>query len=179
MPTGSPANRPNRSSSPLRAVLLAAVLAACTDARDPSTPVVLDPPPTGSMEPALVVRVTDGDTIVVRIQGVEEPVRYIGIDAPEENRECLAREATDANAELVAGLHVQLEIDTSDRDRFGRLLRHVWRNEDAGWTLVSRELVRRGLAEAVVYAPDDRYASLLATAQREAEGADRGIWGRC
>src|SRR3546814_18860345 len=33
--------------------------------------------------PATVVDVVDGDTIVVEIDGVEQRVRYIGIDTPE------------------------------------------------------------------------------------------------
>lgn len=179
MPTGSPASPPRRSNDRVWvAVLVAATLTACTDARAPSAPVFVDRP-TGTLEPAQVVRVTDGDTIVVRLREVEERVRYIGIDAPEENDECLGDEASALNAELVEGLPVHLETDVSERDSFGRLLRHVWLEDRAGWTLVSRELVRRGLAEAIVYSPDDRYATVLAGEQRTAQAADRGIWGEC
>ena len=83
---------------------------------------------------ATVIGISDGDTIRVRLDdGTVERVRYVGIDAPEIAHpedgiaaECYGAEATAADADLVAGKVVLLERDVSDRDRFGRLLRHVW-----------------------------------------------------
>jgi endonuclease YncB( thermonuclease family) len=71
---------------------------------------------------AIVVRVIDGDTIVLN-NG--ERVRLIGIDAPEIG-EPGADEATQFVRERVEGLTVWLEADGADRDRFGRLRRYVW-----------------------------------------------------
>ena len=71
---------------------------------------------------AIVVRVIDGDTIVLN-DG--ERVRLIGIDAPEIG-EPGADEATQFVRERVEGLTVWLEADGTDRDRFGRLHRYVW-----------------------------------------------------
>jgi micrococcal nuclease len=71
---------------------------------------------------AIVVRVIDGDTIVLN-NG--ERVRLIGIDAPETG-EPGADEATQFVRERVEGLTVWLEVDGADRDRFGRLRRYVW-----------------------------------------------------
>src|SRR4051812_29354796 len=62
---------------------------------------------------ATVVRVVDGDTIVVRLAGgAEEHVRYIGIDTPESVKpgtpvQCFAKQASDANARLVEGRRVR------------------------------------------------------------------------
>ena len=75
-------------------------------------------------EVARVAQVIDGDTIV--IEGGYH-VRYIGIDAPKRD-EPLYREAKEANRALVEGKTVRLERDVSDRDRYGRLLRHVYEN---------------------------------------------------
>jgi hypothetical protein len=58
---------------------------ARTASPNPTTPPMtsLSTGPTGPTEVATVVKVVDGDTIRVDIDGVEYPVRYIGIDAPE------------------------------------------------------------------------------------------------
>jgi micrococcal nuclease len=107
-------------------------------------------------------------------------VRYIGIDTPETQSgvEWMGREATDANAALVAGREVLLEKDVSDTDRFGRLLRHVWVETDAGLVLVSLELLRLGVAEVTTFPPDVKYVDeLFLPAQRVARDAAVGLWG--
>lgn len=107
-------------------------------------------------EQGAVVRVVDGDTIIVRIGGREERVRYIGVNAPELaiverglDAECGALEAALANRDVVERQSVALERDVTDRDRFGRLLRHVRVDRD-GWRLVTEALVESGAIRAVV-----------------------------
>jgi micrococcal nuclease len=131
---------------------------------------------------AHVLRVVDGDTIVVSVGGTTERVRYIGVDAPELARsdeglaaECGAEAARAANEELVADAEVRLERDVTDRDRFGRLLRHVWRGD----TLVTEALVARGAVEARSYPPDTALDDRLARADQEARDAGAGMWGQC
>ncbi|HUR15708.1 MAG TPA: thermonuclease family protein [Candidatus Limnocylindrales bacterium] len=138
--------------------------------------------PSGPTEEAEVVRVVDGDTIVVDLGGFEERVRYIGIDAPESVRpsfpvEEWGVEASAANADLVEGRTVVLERDVSDTDRFGRLLRYVWLLNDGEWLLVNLELVRLGYANAGSFPPDVKYNDEVRAAEREARDADRGLWG--
>jgi micrococcal nuclease len=117
-----------------------------------------------------VVRVIDGDTIV--IQGGER-VRYIGIDAPERD-EPLGPAATQLNGEMVGGKRVRLEKDVSNRDRYGRLLRYVY----VDGTLVEGELVRQGLARVRAYPPDTKYHQELLELEAEAKEAGRGVWAR-
>jgi micrococcal nuclease len=118
---------------------------------------------------ATVIRVVDGDTVVARLgDGREERVRYIGIDTPERGEPCF-QQASDANALLVEGQRVRLERDVSERDRYGRLLAYVYRDEDD--LFVNEELVRQGLAEAKEYPPDTREAGRLETAERGARRA--------
>ena len=84
--------------------------------------------PSGS-QPVSLIEVTDGDTIRVDVDGRNEPVRLILIDAPEThdpNRppECFGQEATAYLSWMLSlGGDLYLETDVSDRDRFGRLLR--------------------------------------------------------
>lgn len=133
-----------------------------------------------------VVHVSDGDTIVVRIEGRTERVRYVGVDAPEVARpeeataaECWGDEAAAANAALVDGREVALEFDVSDRDRFDRLLRHVWVASGDGWQLVGKALVSSGAVEARSYPPDNTRDEELDAAERTARSTSVGLWGTC
>jgi micrococcal nuclease len=139
--------------------------------------------PTGPTETASLVRAVDGDTIRVIVDGVEERVRYIGIDTPELNPgsaatpEPYAEAATAANARLLSEGRLVLEQDVSERDRYGRLLRDVWVEEAGTWTLVNLALVAEGYAQVSTYPPDVRYVDDLLAAQAEARAASRGLWG--
>lgn len=123
-------------------------------------------------ETAVVVRVVDGDTIIVDLNGVEERLRYIGMDTPETD-EPYFDQATAANSLLVTGQTVQLVRDVSDRDRYGRLLRYVYLQDG---TFVNAELVRQGWARAAPYPPDTAHADEFAQLEAEAFAARRGIW---
>lgn len=73
----------------------------------------------------LVTFVIDGDTIVVSRDGVEETVRFIGIDTPERD-ECGYEEARQFLVDVIDGVEVVLLAEaTTDRDTHGRLLRYV------------------------------------------------------
>lgn len=133
------------------------------------TAVISTQPPS---ETATVVRVMDGDTIEVSMDGETHRVRYIGIDAPEAGMPC-ASEAAAKNRELVDGKTVRLEKDVSETDRYGRLLRYVY----VGDLMVNAEMVRSGYAQAATYPPDVRYQDLFVRLQQEAQKAGLGCWG--
>jgi micrococcal nuclease len=138
--------------------------------------------PLGETESAFVVRVVDGDTLVIDRGHGNERLRYIGIDAPESVKpdspvEFMGKEASAANAALVEGETVVLETDVSDTDRYGRLLRYVWLRDGEAWLFVNLELVREGYAQVVTYPPDVRWTGTLRDAQRVARDADVGLWG--
>jgi micrococcal nuclease len=119
--------------------------------------------------------VTDGDTIRVDIDFAVEPVRFVGINAPELGERGYA-EAREEVSRLVDDLDVVLERDVSDRDQFGRLLRYVWVEDGGSLVLVNLVLVEGGFARARVYGRDDRHADLLRDAQERAQHAGLGIW---
>jgi micrococcal nuclease len=140
------------------------------------------PAPTGPIETAKVVRIVDGDTIVVSIKGKSFKVRYIGMDTPEDVDpnspvEPMSREAAAANAKLVNGKTVVLEKDVSETDQYGRLLRYVWLHDGSKWTLVNLVLVQRGLALALRYPPDVKYADLFSAAESTARSSLLGLFG--
>jgi micrococcal nuclease len=116
-----------------------------------------------------VVRVVDGDTFVITSG---EKVRLIGVDTPETS-EPYYEEATDYLSAQVLGKEVLLEGDTSETDKYGRLLRYVW----ADGLLVNERLVREGFAEAKAYEPDVRYRDRFEEAEEYARQNGLGIWG--
>jgi micrococcal nuclease len=138
--------------------------------------------PTGSTADARVVRIVDGDTIVVRLGGRDVRLRYIGMDTPETKKsgtpvQWMGPQAAAANAALVEGRDVVLERDVSETDRYGRLLRYVWLRDGARWTLVNLELVARGYAHIATYPPDVKYVDRFLAAERAAREAGEGLWG--
>ncbi len=154
------------------AILLAA-LTACSAVQAPSVrpPAVLTTPPS-SEDLVPVVRVVDGDTIVVALGGARgTKVRLIGIDTPERD-ECLYRATTDRMRALVEGKSVKLVRDVSETDRYGRLLRYVY---DAGRS-INATMVSEGFASAATYPPDVAHALEFVALERKARRAGRGLW---
>ncbi|RCS91620.1 thermonuclease family protein [Brevibacterium aurantiacum] len=105
-----------------------------------------------------LVRVIDGDTIVVDDGGEEQRVRFLGIDTPEISHgghgddEPCGQEARMMTEDLIAGGPVELRSDDAqpEQDRYGRTLAYV---EVDGKDL-SAELLDAGLAE-IYHAADD------------------------
>jgi micrococcal nuclease len=143
----------------------------------PTQQVAIAGQPIGPAEIATVLKITDGDTIRVDRGNGSEPVRYIGINAPEPN-EAGGKEATARNAALLkVGTQVVLERDVSDVDKYDRLLRYVWLHDGNTWLLINLQLIEDGVAEAVAYPPDTKYQATFAGAQTVAKGANLGVWG--
>jgi micrococcal nuclease len=132
---------------------------------------------------ARVVRVVDGDTIRVDLNGVEETVRLVGVNTPEtvdprRPVECFGKEASNAMKELLLNQVVRLESDPtqSDRDRYSRLLRFVFLPDG---TDIGLALIQEGLAVESLYSNvPHRYYEQYITAQAEAEAAERGFWSQ-
>jgi len=123
-----------------------------------------------------VREVIDGDTVT--IDGFVTSVRYLGIDTPEiltkdSPGDPLAEEATDLNRRLVNGKKVRLEFDKQKYDDYGRLLANVFVDN----TFVNEEIVRSGLARALIIKPNEKYASRILEAVKQAKGERKGIWG--
>lgn len=122
---------------------------------------------------AKVIRVIDGDTIV--IEGGQK-VRYIGINTPEvETSECFATEASQINNNLVLGKVVKLEKDISETDKYGRLLRYVYLNDE----MINDELVKEGSARIETVPPDVEFRNQFLESQKYAKENNLGLWGRC
>lgn len=128
-----------------------------------------------------VVKVVDGDTIKVSLNGKTETVRIVGINTPEtvdprKPVECLGKAASDRMKELVLGQSVTLETDPtqSDRDRYGRLLRFVFLSDG---TDVGKEMLLEGLAQESLYSHEPhRYRADYVAAEDQARLTEVGLW---
>ena len=123
-----------------------------------------------------VVGVVDGDTLRVSVGGVTEPLRIIGIDAPElRYDECYAQAGASRMQSLVQSRDVRIVADPTqaDRDVYDRILRHVFTGDGVS---VGHTMVLEGLAEEYTY--DKPYASRdsYREAQQIAQAAKLGIW---
>ena len=153
--------------------------------------------------PLQVVRVKDGDTLVVSVGGRDEDVRLIGIDTPEKfDSDKLRRDDADSPLradeiqalgagasrfaeDLLEGETVYLEPGLEPRDRYGRLLAYLYLSDPGGdWTFggetftqVNLELVRAGWADALTVPPNDAYQGDFEAAADAARRAGAGIWG--
>ncbi len=141
-------------------------LTSCTPYDDIETVII----PTVSEEEAKpelhglydVVRVVDGDTIVVSIEGKETTVRFIGIDTaesvhPDETRNTeIGKEASQWTSDLLTGQKVFLEYDIDKEDDYGRTLAYVYLSD--GETMVQEELLKAEMAELMTIQPNSKYA---------------------
>lgn len=128
-----------------------------------------------------VVRVTDGDTLRVRLRsGAHVSVRMLGIDTPERGR-CGAAAAT-ANLRRLApvGSTVHLVSDRTQaaKDRYGRLLRYVKR--EGGYADLSYRQAWSGFTKPYVFGgkPVARHSTYV-RAIRQARDRQRGAWHSC
>ncbi|MBI2579355.1 MAG: thermonuclease family protein [Candidatus Aenigmarchaeota archaeon] len=120
-------------------------------------------------ETYLVTRVVDGDTLVLESG---ESVRLLGIDTPERGQECY-KEATARLKEIVLKKEVEVERDVEDKDRYKRLLRHIFYNG----TFVNELLVREGYAYLYFVEPNVKYNDVLKAALQEAKADGTGcLW---
>ena len=131
----------------------------------------------GDFETAKVIKVIDGDTIEVLLQGQQYRVRYTLVNTPETHHptkgvEPFGPEAAEANRRLVAGKTVRLEKDVSETDQYGRLLRYVY----VDGLLVNEELLRLGMAQVATFPPDVKYVDRFLATQKAAQEAGVGMW---
>ncbi|WP_416667985.1 thermonuclease family protein [Egbenema bharatensis] len=92
-----------------------------------------------------VVRVSDGDSIVVRSGGREERVRFCGIDAPEAAQPWGA-EATTYLQQLIDAAGGRVLLMQTDRDRYGRMVAEVFTLLPTGEKSLQEEMLLAGMA---------------------------------
>lgn len=122
-----------------------------------------------------VVRVIDGDTIVL-LSG--EKVRLLGVNAPELGYKGALNDAGALAAKKflktrVLNRFVVIEKDAEDKDHYGRTLAHVFLKSGEH---INKDLLRNGKVFLNIHPPNLRYSSQLIDAQSKAEKAGTGVW---
>lgn len=122
-----------------------------------------------------VKRVYDGDTILLT-NGMK--VRLSGINTPEVERRSKPAQmgGEEAKRWLINKLKhvkVRLEKDVVKRDKYNRLLAHIFTDNKQH---INLELVRNGLATVNIHPPNLKYADELLKVQQLAEQELSGIW---
>ncbi len=122
-----------------------------------------------------VARVYDGDTIILEDK---KHVRLLGVNTPEIESRHRAEEPGGVAAKkwLQAQLQenkVYLEYDQVRRDKYKRLLAHVFLPDGKHLNLA---LLENGLAIVSIIPPNGRYTDKLIQAQQHAEKLKLGIW---
>jgi micrococcal nuclease len=145
------------------------------------------PKPKGPVKTgARVIRVVDGDTLHVDIDGADVDVRMIGMNTPETVKpnspiECYGPEASEFTKKMLTDATLTIEYDDSQgrTDRFGRTLAYVWLERPGPDVLFNQLLVRNGYAYQYQYAKPYAWEKEFVAAQRKAKAAKLGMWGAC
>ena len=132
-----------------------------------------------------MVRIVDGDTFEVLINGVSNRVRIYRADTPENTTEkpCGGAEAT-TFAECALSFNddqdgtIYLERDKNEKDRYGRELAYVWFEVDDNPYMLNHVLINNGWAEDVDYG-DRKYDEELKDAAAFAKRHELGVWDLC
>lgn len=141
---------------------------------------------------AKVLRVIDGDTLKVEVEGHDESVRLIGIDTPESKANAKAlKDSARSGEELAAivlqgkkaaafarslvrkGDVVRLETDVQHRDKYRRLLAYVYLRDGS---MLNEVIVRAGYASLMTIPPNVKHQERFLKAFRDARENHRGLW---
>jgi len=128
----------------------------------------------------IVSKVVDGDTIDVKIDGVAERIRLIGIDTPEvvdprKPVQCFGVEASNKAKAVLTGQSIALEKDASqgDRDTYGRLLRYIFLKDGTNF---NQTMIKGGYAHEYTYNLPYKYQQEFKEAERYAQENKLGLW---
>ncbi|MFS0783109.1 thermonuclease family protein [Bacillus sp. 1P06AnD] len=127
---------------------------------------------------ASVVRVVDGDTILVRLDGKQEKVRLLLVDTPETVKantpvQPFGPEASAFTKKMLPeGKQIQLTFDQEKRDQYGRMLAYVYMDGK----MLNERLLEEGLARVVVFKPNVKYVDTFREIEEKAKEKKLGIW---
>ena len=126
-----------------------------------------------------VVRIVDGDTYVLEDDnGTKGKIRIIGADTPEtkhpkKGKEPFGPEATEFAKKYLANKVVQLKFEKGKRDRYKRVLAHVYIND----IHFNKMLIDSGYAKSSFYAPNYAFKEVFEASEHRAKQSKTGIWG--
>jgi len=134
-----------------------------------------------------VTKVTDGDTVSVKVYGRVQPVRLIGVDTPEtvaigQPVGCHGKEASHYTKRELADRLIRLEIPRigDSEDAYGRTLAYIYLDADGDRSyehLFNEDLIILGLARTTTFS--HTYRRRFERLREEAEERGMGLWSAC
>ena len=142
-----------------------------------------------------IEKVIDGDTLIISgKQYKSEKLRLIGVDTPEVHDQYkMQRDAKRLGMTLSEvrekGLEAsrfvenlitlkdprrffRLELDTEERDKYGRLLGYIWLAD----TMLNEEIIKAGYGTAMMIPPNSKYYKRFQKLEKKAKADKVGIW---
>ncbi len=148
--------------------------------RDSTFPIVENKKDANQTTLYKVIKIVDGDTLDVEINGTKERIRLIGINTPEvvdprKTVECFGQEASKKAKEILLNRKVKLEIDSTqnNRDKYGRLLRYVYRDDGLFY---NKWMVENGYAHEYTYKIPYKFQIEFQQAENYAKENKLGLW---
>jgi len=126
-----------------------------------------------------VVRVVDGDTIIIDYNGEKERIRMLNVDTPESvhpkksRNTKIGKRASEYTKKRLTGKSISLEFDGKKRGRYGRLLAYVILDKNN----FNLELVQKGWSPYYTkYGKSSFYHARFSAAQTRARDNGLNIW---
>lgn len=126
-----------------------------------------------------VMRVVDGDTIIINYYGKKEKIRMLNVDTPESvhpdprRNTLLGKKASNYTRKRLSGKQVDLAFESQKRGRYGRLLAYVILDGEN----FNLELVRNGWSNYYTkYGKSPSFHGAFLSAQNQAKKSGLGIW---
>ncbi|MDM5335845.1 thermonuclease family protein [Fictibacillus enclensis] len=143
----------------------------------PTTPKKSTGPVVSHGTPAKVVRVIDGDTIEVLLNGKQEEIRMLLIDTPETKHpqkpvEKFGPEASQFATKTLKNKKVGIQVGKERTDKYGRILAYVW----VGNKTYQEMVLEKGLAATAYLYNDLTMLDTFHKAQDKARNAKIGVW---
>lgn len=127
------------------------------------------------VEITMIKRIIDGDTYETI---TNQQVRIIGVNTPEVFGEThlYGREASDYSKKRLDGKTVYLFKDVSETDKYKRLLRYLFIENDL--TMFNETLVIQGFANTMTVPPNVMFSKKFIALEREARRKQIGLWNQ-
>ena len=132
-----------------------------------------------NLEKVSMNKVIDGDTILISIDGKNEAVRMLLVDAPEiRGSYPLSSEAKDFVKErLKDDEYIYLDRDNQERDNAGRILAYVYHYDNGRLKMLNDEVISNGFGIVSNTYENAKYLKELIKSQDLSKSSGKNIWG--
>lgn len=145
-----------------------------------------DPAETPTLIPSTLIRVVDGDTLIVQTGDDEVRVRLIGIDTPESVNSAHPEKnnewgimASNHTKELLKNYkQLYLEYDQDLTDRYDRTLAYVWMSNDTSdmLNMLNYRILNDGYCNTLFIEPNTKYKQVFEACKETAVLNQTGLW---